>query len=79
MGRKLGELGCTGVEARERLKRLLNMGLKDIALDDPSMPVRSKDRTFIKDMIEVLANNPDFEPSYGQIVYAQDLYDKFIL
>lgn len=76
--RKLGELGATGAEARYRLKWLLDKGLKALP-DDPTVPLNDKARGFIRDMMEAVEVNEDFEPTYGQVVYAQDLYDKFIL
>lgn len=75
---KLGQLGCSGQEARERLKRLLDKGLKDLP-DDPSVPINDHARSFIKDMVEAMAENDLFEPTYGQVTYAQDLYDRYIL
>ena len=76
--RKLGELGATGAEARYRLKWLLDKGLKALP-DDPTVPLNDKARGFIRDMMEAVEVNEDFEPTYGQVVYAQDLYDRFIL
>jgi len=75
---RMGQLGCTGLEARERLKRLMNMGLKSIGTDE-SIPLKDRDRAFIKDMVDALSGNKDFEPSYGQVVYAQDLFDRYLL
>ena len=72
--RRLGELGCSGKEARERLVRLLKMGLADT-----EAPLSDGQRKFIQDMKDGLANNPNFEPSYGQLTKAQDLYDKYVL
>lgn len=76
--RKLGELGISGADARYRLKWLLDKGLKSLP-DDPMVPINDKAREFIRDMAEAVEVNEDFEPSYGQVVYAQDLYDRFIL
>ena len=72
--RKIGELGCTGPEARERLSRLLKLGL---ATTDA--PLSAYELKFVADMVEALKVNPYFEPSYGQLTKAQDLYDKYIL
>jgi len=76
--RKLGELGATGAEARYRLKWLLDKGLKALP-DDPTVPLNDNARGFIRDMMEAIEVNEDFEPTFGQVVYAQDLYDRFIL
>lgn len=76
--RKLGELGCTGPEARERLKRYFKMGLK-VMYDDSMTPFSSKERAFLRDMQEALKENPDFEPSYGQVTWASDLYERYCL
>ena len=78
MPRRLGELGATGAEARYRLKWLLDKGLKALP-DDPTVPLNDKARGFIRDMMEAVEVNEDFEPSFGQVTYAQDLYDRFIL
>lgn len=78
MARKLGELGCTPTEARNRLKRILDMGLSDLVANQ-SAPITNHEAKFIRDMQEAIENNPEFEPSYGQTVYAQDLYDRYIL
>lgn len=75
---RLGQLGCTPAEARERLKRLLNLGLKDV-IDDATIPAPDAARGFVKDMSEALRENPNFEPTFGQVTYAQDLYDRYIL
>jgi len=76
--RRLGELGATGTEARERLKFLLDKGLKDLP-DDPTIPLNDNARGFIRDMIEAVEVNDTFEPTFGQVTYAQDLYDRFVL
>lgn len=78
MPRKLGELGCTGPEARERLVRLMRMGLKNIAVDQ-NVPLSGKERRFIDDMGYALDNNPIFEPSYGQVTYATDIFEKYCI
>ena len=77
MPRKLGELGCTGPEARARLERLLDMGLKGLP-DDQTVPLNDHARGFIRDMIEALEVNDHFEPTFGQVTYAQDLYERYI-
>lgn len=75
--RKLGELGCSGPEARDRLKRIMvTMGLGNVA-KDLTIPLTIKERTFIHEMVEALALNPNFEPSYGMVTYATDLYEKY--
>lgn len=76
--RKLGELGISGPEARSRLERLLKLGLDAMYLD-PMTPFTSRQREFIRDMKEALSENPIFEPSFGQVSYAQDLYDRYCL
>jgi len=76
--RKLGELGATGAEARYRLKWLLDKGLKGLP-DDLTVPLNDKARGFIRDMIEAVEVNEDFEPSPGQIFYAQDLFDRYLV
>lgn len=78
MPRKLGELGCTGDEARERLKRLFQMGLKSISTD-LNIPLSNKERDFLKDMKEALTNNPSFEPSYGQVTFATDIFERYCI
>jgi len=75
---KLGQLGCDGPQARARLKFLLDHGLKNI-VEDQSIPARPKDRDFVTDMLKTLYDNPLFEPTYGMVTYAQDLYDRYIL
>lgn len=76
--RKLGELGCTGQEARSRLERLFKMGLAFIR-EDTNTPLTLKEKGFLTDMNNALADNPIFEPSYGQVVWAQDIYNKYCL
>ena len=76
--RKLGELGCSGPEARNRLKRLLDKGLRD-SIRDETIPLTVDNRKFLSDMVNAVADNPNFEPSYGQVVYAQDLFDRYLL
>lgn len=76
--RKLGELGCSGPEARERLKRLMKMGLRSISIDK-SIPLTDKERQFIDDMGYALDNNPIFEPSYGQVTRATDIFEKYCI
>lgn len=76
--RKLGELGCDGPEARERLKRYFSMGLR-LMYDDPNTPFSKKEKEFLRDMTQALKDNPSFEPSYGQVTYAGDLYERYCL
>lgn len=76
MTRKLGELGCTPTEARDRLKRLLKLGVADL-LKDSNVPLTQKERKFIEDMVTATNLNKDFEPSYGQVTFAQDIYEKY--
>jgi DNA invertase Pin-like site-specific DNA recombinase len=77
MPRRLGELGCDVAEARERMERLFKMGLSSIA-EDEDIPLTPKARTFIRDMKGALSNEL-FQFTYGQVTYAQDLYDQFCL
>jgi hypothetical protein len=77
MPRKLGELGCDVAEARERMERLFKMGLSSIA-EDESVPLTPKNRTFLRDMKDALSNEL-FIFGYGQVTYAQDLYEKYCL
>lgn len=72
--RRLGELGCSGPEARERMKRLLKMGLADT-----EAPLSDREKQFIEDMKAAIADNPNFEPSYGQMVKLTDLHEKYII
>ena len=74
--RRMGSLGCTGQEARDRLRRLLKMGLSSIKVDT-TIPIRDKERSFIGDMEDAISNNDNFEPSYGQVTYAQDIFDRY--
>lgn len=74
---KLGQLGCSGPEARARLKRILDMGLTDLVANQGA-PLTSRETIFIKDMEEALMNNPNFEPSYGQVTWAEDLKEKYL-
>lgn len=78
MSKRLGETGGTPAEDRARLKRLLDLGLKGMSTDD-GVPMTPHNRKFITDMEEALDNNPNFEPSFGQVAKAQDLYDRFVL
>ena len=75
--RKLGNLGCSPVEARSRLKRILDMGLSDLVANQ-SAPVTNYEAKFIRDMQEAVDNNPDFEPSFGQVTYAEDLKERYL-
>lgn len=78
MSKRLGETGGTPTEDRARLKRLLDLGLKGMA-DDQSIPLSDHNRRFIRDMEDALQQNPNFEPSFGQVAKAQDLYDRMVL
>ena len=75
--RKLGELGGDVAEARERMERLFKMGLSSIT-EDMDIPVGDKGRKFLRDMKDAI-DNPLFIFTYGQVTYAQDLYDRFCL
>ncbi len=75
---KMGQLGCTGPEARDRLKRLLKMGLQSIRKDN-NIPLTLHEREFLRDMSQGISDNELWEPSFGQVTYAQDLYDKYCL
>ena len=75
---RLGSLGITGPEARDRLKFLIDKGLKDLP-DDFQIEMNDKARGFIRDMMEALEENESFEPTYSQVTYAQDLFDRYIL
>jgi hypothetical protein len=74
---KLGQLGCSGTEARARLARLLDMGLADMAVEQSS-PLTVREASFIRDMHEAIENNPNFEPSYGQVTWMEDLKEKYL-
>jgi len=74
---KLGQLGCSGPEARARLVRILDMGLADLVSNN-SAPLTSREAKFIKDMQEAVENNPNFEPSYGQVTWLEDLKEKYL-
>lgn len=78
MSRRLGETGGTPAEDRARLKRLLDLGLAGAAKDE-TVPLNANSRKFITEMDEAIKNNPNFEPTFGQVSYAQDLYDRVIL
>ena len=78
MSRRLGSLGCTGPEARDRLKRLLKMGVESLPKDE-NTPLTPKERGFIRDMVDAVRDNDAFEPSYGQIAFMQDIHDKYLL
>lgn len=77
MPRKLGELGCDVAEARERMERLFKMGLSSI-IEDIDIPINDKGRKFLRDMKDAI-DNPLFTFTYGQVTYAQDLYDRYCL
>lgn len=77
MSRKLGELGCDVAEARERMERLFKKGLT-LIIDDPELPLTDRNRKFLREMSDALAN-PLFIFTYGQVTYAQDLYDRYCI
>lgn len=74
---KMGDLGCTPVEARNRMDRILKMGLTDMAHEQGS-PMTIKHIQFIRDMSEAVENNPDWIPTYGQVTYAEDLKERYL-
>lgn len=74
---KMGQLGCSPAEARARLRRLLDMGLTDLVSHN-SAPITSSEAKFIKDMQEALDNNDNFEPTYGQVTWAEDIKNKYL-
>lgn len=78
MPKRLGETGGTPAEDRSRLKRLLDLGLAGV-LKDPNVPLTQHNRDFIRDMETAIKDNPNFEPTFGQVAKAQDLYDRYIL
>ena len=77
MPRRLGELGCEPAEARERMERLFKMGLSSIT-EDKDVPLTYKNREFLRDMKGAI-DNPLYVFSYGEVTYAQDLYDRYCL
>jgi hypothetical protein len=56
------------------MKRLLKMGLADT-----EAPLSDREKQFIEDMKAAIADNPNFEPSYGQVVKLTDLHEKYII
>lgn len=74
---KLGQLGCSGPEARARLKRILDMGLSDLVAHQDA-PITAWEAKFIRDMIASIEDNPNFEPTYGQVTKAEDLKEKYL-
>lgn len=78
MSKRLGETGGTPAEDRARLRRLLDLGLSGAAKDE-TVPLTAHNRKFITDMDTAIKDNPNFEPTFGQVAKAQDLYDRIIL